>query len=62
MIAAYLTMIIVSFIATIACIPPYIQSYKEKNKPCMWFSVAMFLLMTYITIKLIVAMIRFEIL
>lgn len=61
MIAAYLTMIIVSFIATIACIPPYIQCYKEKNKPCMWFSIAMFLLMFYITIKLVVAMIKFEI-
>ena len=61
MIAAYLTIIIVSFIATIACIPTYIQSYKEKNKPGIWFSIAMFLLMAYITIKLIVAMIRFEI-
>ena len=62
MIAAYLTMIIVSFIATIACIPPFIQCCKEKDKPCMWFSIAMFLLMSYLTIKLIVAMIRFEIL
>ena len=58
-IAAYLTMIMVAFIATICCIPPFIQSYKENNKACAWFSIACFSVSLYITIKLIIAMIQY---
>ena len=58
-IAAYLTMIIVAFVATVACIPPWIQSHQERNKPCEWFSIACFSISLYITIKLIIAMIQY---
>ena len=57
--AAYLTMIIVAAIATVACIPPFIQSYKENNKACAGFSIACFSVSLYITIRLIIAMIQY---
>ena len=56
---AYLTMIGISTVATLACIPPYIQCKKEDNKACKRFSVCCFILMLYITIRLIIAMIQY---
>lgn len=43
---------IVSLIAAIACIPPYIQSKQENYKPGQWFAIACFSICIYIVIKM----------